>query len=160
MFKRKGGGSKAFWTMLKKTALFLHDGFPKTTCPVPSPAHWKRSSRWCSSRWSAPPCPGGATSAPVSLQTFTGTTALAKFSTGLCASTLPSRQVSSELFYFACFASFPFLPTEAKTPDSPSKGGRWPVGGPWPPVVDLNSARPSLVIASPLYPAPYPSMLR
>ena len=29
MFKRKGGGSKAFWTMLKKTALFLKDGFPK-----------------------------------------------------------------------------------------------------------------------------------
>ena len=30
MFKRKGGGeSKAFWTMLKKTALFLSDGFPK-----------------------------------------------------------------------------------------------------------------------------------
>ena len=32
MFKRKGGGgggSKAFWTMFKKTALFLHDGFPK-----------------------------------------------------------------------------------------------------------------------------------
>ena len=28
MFKRKGGGSKAFWTMLKKTALFLMDGFP------------------------------------------------------------------------------------------------------------------------------------
>ena len=29
MFKRKGrGGSKAFWTMLKKTALFLKDGFP------------------------------------------------------------------------------------------------------------------------------------
>ena len=28
MFKRKGGGSKAFWTMLKKTALFSHDGFP------------------------------------------------------------------------------------------------------------------------------------
>ena len=29
MFKRKGGGgSKAFWTMLKKTALFLRDGFP------------------------------------------------------------------------------------------------------------------------------------
>ena len=30
MFKRRGGGggSKAFWTMLKKTALFLHDGFP------------------------------------------------------------------------------------------------------------------------------------
>ena len=25
----RGGGSKAFWTMLKKTALFLHDGFPK-----------------------------------------------------------------------------------------------------------------------------------
>ena len=24
----KGGGSKAFWTMLKKTALFLRDGFP------------------------------------------------------------------------------------------------------------------------------------
>ena len=24
----KGGGSKAFWTMLKKTALFLMDGFP------------------------------------------------------------------------------------------------------------------------------------
>ena len=30
MFKRKGGGSKAFWTMLKKTALFLKDGFPKS----------------------------------------------------------------------------------------------------------------------------------
>ena len=28
MFKRKGGGSKAFWTMLKKTALFLKGGFP------------------------------------------------------------------------------------------------------------------------------------
>ena len=28
MFKQKGGGSKAFWTMLKKTALFLRDGFP------------------------------------------------------------------------------------------------------------------------------------
>ena len=29
MFKRKGGGgSKAFWTMLKKTALFLMNGFP------------------------------------------------------------------------------------------------------------------------------------
>ena len=28
MFKRKGGGSKAFWTMLKKTALFLRVGFP------------------------------------------------------------------------------------------------------------------------------------
>ena len=28
MFKRKGGGSKAFWTMLIKTALFSHDGFP------------------------------------------------------------------------------------------------------------------------------------
>ena len=28
MFKQKGGGSKAFWTMLKKTALFSHDGFP------------------------------------------------------------------------------------------------------------------------------------
>ena len=24
----KGGGSKAFWTILKKTALFLRDGFP------------------------------------------------------------------------------------------------------------------------------------
>ena len=29
MFKRMGGGSKAFWTMLKKTTLFLHDGFPE-----------------------------------------------------------------------------------------------------------------------------------
>ena len=28
MFKRKGGGVKAFWTMFKKTALFLMDGFP------------------------------------------------------------------------------------------------------------------------------------
>ena len=28
MFKRKGGGSKAFWTMFKKTALFSRDGFP------------------------------------------------------------------------------------------------------------------------------------
>ena len=28
MFKQKGGGSKAFWTMLKKTALFLKHGFP------------------------------------------------------------------------------------------------------------------------------------
>ena len=28
MFKRKGGGAKAFWTMLKKTALFSHVGFP------------------------------------------------------------------------------------------------------------------------------------
>ena len=28
MFKRKGGGSKAFWTMFKKTALFLQLGFP------------------------------------------------------------------------------------------------------------------------------------
>ena len=26
---KRGGGSKAFWTMLKKTALFFHDGFPK-----------------------------------------------------------------------------------------------------------------------------------
>ena len=30
MFKRKGGGSKAFWTMFKKTALFWNDGFPKS----------------------------------------------------------------------------------------------------------------------------------
>ena len=28
MFKREGGGSKAFWTMFKKTALFSRDGFP------------------------------------------------------------------------------------------------------------------------------------
>ena len=28
----KGGGSKAFWTMFKKTALFLHGGFPKHAC--------------------------------------------------------------------------------------------------------------------------------
>ena len=33
MFKRRGGGSKAFWTMLKKTALFLHGGFPYTKKP-------------------------------------------------------------------------------------------------------------------------------
>ena len=35
MFKRKGGGgSKAFWKMFKKTALFLHDGFPNDDdCP-------------------------------------------------------------------------------------------------------------------------------
>ena len=31
MFKPKGGGSKAFWTMFKKTALFLKDGFPNDT---------------------------------------------------------------------------------------------------------------------------------
>ena len=29
MFKQKGGGAKAFWTMFKITALFLKDGFPK-----------------------------------------------------------------------------------------------------------------------------------
>ena len=29
MFKREGGGANAFRTMLKKTALFLRDGFPK-----------------------------------------------------------------------------------------------------------------------------------
>ena len=28
MFKRKGGGVKGLLTMLKKTALFLWDGFP------------------------------------------------------------------------------------------------------------------------------------
>ena len=36
MFKRKGGGSKAFRTMLKKTALFLHGGFPKWHCIISS----------------------------------------------------------------------------------------------------------------------------
>ena len=36
MFKRKGGGgSKAFCTMLKKTALFLRDGFPYYTSSQP-----------------------------------------------------------------------------------------------------------------------------
>ena len=35
MFKRKGGGGpKAFWTMLKKTALFLKDGFPNLAIRV------------------------------------------------------------------------------------------------------------------------------
>ena len=32
MFKRKGGGIKGFLNIVKKTALFLHGGFPK---PVP-----------------------------------------------------------------------------------------------------------------------------
>ena len=35
MFKRKGEGSKAFWTMLKKTALFLRVGFPKEPWDIP-----------------------------------------------------------------------------------------------------------------------------
>ena len=43
MFKRKGGGgSKAFWTMLKKTALFSRDGFPY--CLVNEPVHHGSSS--------------------------------------------------------------------------------------------------------------------
>ena len=29
MLKQMGGGSKAFWTMLKKTALFWNEGIPK-----------------------------------------------------------------------------------------------------------------------------------
>ena len=34
MFKRKGGGgAKAFWTMFKKTALFLRLGFPNVQSP-------------------------------------------------------------------------------------------------------------------------------
>ena len=44
MFKRKVGGSKAFWTMLKKTALFSHDGFPY--CPHLRHGVW--SKVWCS----------------------------------------------------------------------------------------------------------------
>ena len=38
MFKRKGGGSKAFWTMFKKTALFSYDGFPKSSSSPSRPS--------------------------------------------------------------------------------------------------------------------------
>ena len=42
MFKRKGGGeSKAFWTMLKKPALFLHGGFPYALVSSSSAWRWK-----------------------------------------------------------------------------------------------------------------------
>ena len=34
MFKTREGGSKAVWTMLKKTALLAHDGFPKLSRQV------------------------------------------------------------------------------------------------------------------------------
>ena len=40
MFKQKGGGSKAFWTMLKKTTLSLHDGFPKMKSHLLHPVSW------------------------------------------------------------------------------------------------------------------------
>ena len=39
--KIKGGGWKAFWTMLKKTALFLHDGFPKSMLISDHHTNWQ-----------------------------------------------------------------------------------------------------------------------
>ena len=41
--KGGGGGSKAFWTMLKKTALFSGDGFPKTDPSKPQPEKWRKT---------------------------------------------------------------------------------------------------------------------
>ena len=49
MFKQKGGGSKAFWTMFKKTALFWNGGFLKDECSTGSNNHFFLDHRSLSS---------------------------------------------------------------------------------------------------------------
>ena len=41
-----GGGSKAFWTMLKKTALFLRVGFPNSSVDIYDKYIWCRRYIW------------------------------------------------------------------------------------------------------------------